>query len=82
MVQWNIKLGLVPVDNDPCLIHHFSCTSSDITEDSIIEFGIHWMQTTSRAVYDEKDSEAVVSEISNLTDRQTLFNCIYTFLNK
>ena len=61
---------------------HFSCTSSDITEDSIIAFGVHWMQATSREVYDEKERENIGQQISNITDPQTFFNCIYTFLNK
>lgn len=63
-------------------IEFYSCLSSDITEDSIIEFGVHWIQKTSRAVYDETEHENIVSELSNLSDLQTFFTCIYTFLNK
>lgn len=40
------------------------------------------MQATSREVYDEKERENIGQQISNITDPQTFFNCIYTFLNK
>ena len=59
-----------------------SCMSSDVNEDSIIDFGVHWIQATSRAVYDEKEREHIASELSNLTDLRNFFSCIYTFLNK
>ena len=38
-----------------------SCISADVKEDSIIEFGVHWIEATSRAVYEEEESEEINS---------------------
>ena len=38
-----------------------SCISADVEEDSIIEFGVHWIEATSRAVYEEEESEEINS---------------------
>ena len=37
------------------------CSSADVQEDSIIEFGVHWIVTTSSAVYEEKEREEINS---------------------
>ena len=35
--------------------------SADVKEDSIIEFGVHWIEVTSRAVYEEEEREEIES---------------------
>ena len=35
--------------------------SADVNEDSIIEFGVHWIEVTSRAVYEEEEREEIES---------------------
>ena len=35
--------------------------SADVREDSIIEFGVHWIESTSRAVYEEREREEINS---------------------
>ena len=60
----------------------YSGESSDVNEDSIIDFGVHWIKKTSRAVYDDSEHQNIESELAKLTDFQKFFNCIYTFLNK
>jgi hypothetical protein len=63
------------------IILYFSSSSSDISDEAIIEFGLYWMKETTSAVYDEKEREIITSELESLPDLAQFFSCIYTFLN-
>ena len=43
--------------------------SADVREDSIIEFGVHWIESTSRAVYEEREREEINSGQLGRTSR-------------
>ena len=56
---------MYPTTEEPTPVFLFSdnrsCISADVEEDSIIEFGVHWIEATSRAVYEEEESEEITS---------------------
>ena len=61
----------------------FSSSSSDISSEEIIEFGINWIKETTSAVYDDEEQEKdlMSPDLTTSPDLPQFFSQIYTFLN-
>ena len=57
---------------------HYSCSSSDIKESSIIEFGLSWMEQTTAAADDGGDGCGGRKIMPSIEE---FFTVVYTFLN-
>ena len=61
------------------ILFYFSCSSSDIKDGSIIEFGLNWMEETTAAAGDVGDDEVGGPKVTPSIEE--FFTVVYTFLN-